>query len=145
MDERIETGHCFCGAVAAEMRGDPFWICYDHDDDCRRAIGGPLTVWVGYRTTELRWIRGIPKAFSGTVGITRTFCSACGSSISYTDAGLSDEFYVTIGFLDNPERFVPQAHAYWQMKLPWVSFADNLPRVDRFSQRDPSLGYPTER
>src|SRR3954462_310846 len=39
MENRIETGSCFCGAIAAEMHGEPFWICYDHDDDCRRAIG----------------------------------------------------------------------------------------------------------
>ena len=56
MDNKIETGACFCGAIAAEMRGEPFWICYDHDDDCRRALGGPLTVSVGYRPTEFRLI-----------------------------------------------------------------------------------------
>lgn len=39
-DDRVETGGCFCGAITAEMRGEPFWICFDHDDDCRRAIGG---------------------------------------------------------------------------------------------------------
>ena len=35
MDDRIETGSCFCGAISAEMRGDPFWISYDYYDDCR--------------------------------------------------------------------------------------------------------------
>ncbi|RUW29656.1 GFA family protein, partial [Mesorhizobium sp. M1A.F.Ca.IN.020.06.1.1] len=33
MEGRIETGACFCGAIAAEMQGDPFWTCFDHDDD----------------------------------------------------------------------------------------------------------------
>ena len=35
---RRETGACFCGGIAAAMDGEPFWICYDRDDDCRRAI-----------------------------------------------------------------------------------------------------------
>ena len=59
MSTRLETGACFCGAVAAEMHGDPFWICYDHDDDCRRAIGSPLTIWIGYRPSQLRLIQGV--------------------------------------------------------------------------------------
>ena len=146
MSGRIETGACFCGAIAAEMHGEPFWICYDHDDDCRRAIGSPLNMWVGYRPNQFRATRGTPKSFSRTKGVVRTFCPECGTSISYSDKGLSNELYLTIGFLDNPERFQPQAHAYWRMKLPWVSFADDLPRVDGYSRgRDPEFGDPTDR
>lgn len=28
LSSRIETGSCFYGAIAAEMHGEPFWICY---------------------------------------------------------------------------------------------------------------------
>ena len=108
MSTRLETGACFCGAVAAEMHGDPFWICYDHDDDCRRAIGSRLTIWIGYRPNEFRLTRGVLKSFSKTKGVTRTFCPECGTSISYFDEGLRDELYLTIGFFDHPERFPPQ-------------------------------------
>ena len=146
MSDRIETAACFCGAIAAEMQGEPFWICYDHDDDCRRAIGSPLNIWVGYRPNQFRLTRGTPKSFSGTKGVDRTFCPECGTSISYLDEGLSDELYLTIGFLDNPERFKPQAHAYWQMKLPWVDMAHDLSRVDGYSRgRDPAFGDPIDR
>lgn len=34
---RIERGHCFCEAVKAEFSGDPFWICFDHDDAGERS------------------------------------------------------------------------------------------------------------
>ena len=146
MSGRIETGACFCGAITAEMHGEPLWICYDHDDDCRRAIGSPLNVWVGYRPDKFRLKRGTPKAFSRTKGVVRTFCPECGTSISYLDDGMCDELYLTIGFLDNPENFQPQAHAYWRMKLPWVDFADDLPRVDGYSRgRDPAFGDPIKR
>ena len=136
----IETGACFCGAIAAEMHGTPFWICYDHDDDCRRAIGGPLTIWVGYRPAEFRLLRGLPKSFSKTPGVVRTFCGDCGTSISYVDTGLVDEVYVTIGFFDHPERLVPQAHAYWRMKLPCLEFSDDLPRVEAYSRVREAIG-----
>jgi hypothetical protein len=146
MGTRIETGACFCGEIVAEAHGEPFWICYDHDDDCRRAIGSPLTVWVGYRPSQFQLAHGTPKSFSKTKGVVRTFCPECGTSISYMDEGISDELYLNIGFWDNPERFRPQAHAYWGMKLPWIDFADDLPRTDAYSrERDPAVGYPIDR
>jgi hypothetical protein len=146
MSERLETGHCFCGTIVAEMRGEPFWICFDHDDDCRRATGAAIVVWIGYRPLNFQFTSGEPKVFSRTPGVKRTFCSDCGTSISYQDAGTPDELYVSLGFLDRPEYFRPQAHAYWRMRLPWMEFADNLPKIDAYSrEREPDLGYPTDR
>lgn len=122
------------------------WICYDHDDDCRRATGAPFNIWVGYRPAQVRLTRGEPKSFSKTRGVVRTFCPDCGSSIGYRDEALEDELYLAIGFFDNPERFPPQAHAFWHLRLPWVEIADDLPRLDGHSRRrDPTLGDPSER
>lgn len=146
MNDRIETGRCFCGAITAEMHGQPFWICYDHDDDCRQATGAALTIWIGYRPSQVRLTRGTPRSYSRTRGVVRTFCPDCGTSIGYSDEGLSDEIYLTIGFMDRPERFRPQAHAYWRLRLPWLDLSDDLPRLDGYSRgRDPAAGYPRER
>jgi hypothetical protein len=146
MSGRIETGACFCGKVAAEMQGEPFWICYDHDDDCRRALGSPLAIWVGYRPAQFRLTRGAPKRFSRTRGVVRAFCPECGTSISYLDEGLPDELYVAIGFLDHPERFEPQAHAYWSLRLPWLDLAARLPRLHGYSrERSATFGDPRDR
>lgn len=143
---RIESGSCFCGAVVAQATGEPFWICYDHDDDCRKAIGGGVNIWVGYRPDDIAFGDVAPKSFSRTPGVTRTFCGACGSSIGYHDEALPDETYLTIGFLDHPENFVPQAHAYWDLKLPFVEMNDDLPRIGTYSRtRDASLGTPAAR
>jgi hypothetical protein len=146
MAERTETGRCFCGAIAAEMTGEPFWICFDHDEDCRRAVGGPLAVWIGYRPAQVRITRGEPARFSRTAGVVRTFCGRCGTSIGYGDAGLPDELYLSIGFMDRPERFPPAAHAGWAERLPWLHVADGLERIDGCSRpRDPGIGYPDGR
>ncbi|HUN97482.1 MAG TPA: GFA family protein [Bradyrhizobium sp.] len=142
----VETGSCFCGEITAELRGAPFWICYDHDDDCRRAVGSPLTIWVGVRPHEFRVTRGVPKSFSKTKGVVRTFCPTCGTSITYSDSALQDELYVTIGFLDHPERFRPEAHAYWGLRLPWLEISDWLPRIEEYSRRrEASSGTPRDR
>jgi len=128
------------------MDGDPFWVNYDHDDDCRKALGGPLTIWIGYKREQVRFTRGSPRTFSKTPGVERSFCASCGSSIGYVDEGLADEIWLTIGFMDRPERFEPQAHGYWRMKLPWIRFDDDLPRTETYTrERDPIVGYPAER
>jgi len=103
-------------------------------------------VWVGYRRDQVRIIKGSPKRFSKTLGVVRSFCADCGTSISYLDEGLPDEIYLALGFLNHPERFAPQAHAYWCERLPWIDFADGLPRIDGYSRRrDPQFGAPKDR
>jgi len=95
VDERHEHGACFCGAIVAQLTGEPFWVCYDHDEYCRRATGGALVVWVGYRPEQLQITSGKLKSFSKTRGVVRTFCSECGTSISYADEGIPNEVYAT--------------------------------------------------
>lgn len=146
MTERIENAGCFCGSIRARCQGEPFWTNYDHDDDCRRAIGGPLTIWVGYRPDQVTFLKGKPKTYSKTPGVVRSFCGRCGSSIGYIDEGIADEYYLTSGFFDHPERFKPSAHGYWKLELPWIEFSDDLPRVDEYTRRrDPKLGNPNTR
>ncbi|WP_216856948.1 GFA family protein [Acidisoma sp. S159] len=117
-----------------------------NDDDCRRAIGSPFTIWVGVRPGQFHITRGQPKTFSKADGVVRTFCATCGTSIGYCDRALPDEICVTIGFFDHPEIFHPEAHAYWGLRLPWVEFADTLPHVDGYSRvRDAAIGNPRER
>lgn len=146
MSNRVESGRCFCGAITARAEGEPFWINFDHDGHCRKALGSPLTIWIGYHRTQFVIISGSPKAFSKTRGVTRTFCAECGTSIAYMDEGLPDDIYLTIGFMNHPERFEPQVHAYWREKLPWIQFSDRLPKIDAYSRnRDFSQGFPNER
>jgi hypothetical protein len=111
------------------------------------AIGGPLTIWIGYRPREVRFQKGHPNGFSKTRGVTRYFCGDCGTSIAYVDKGLPNEIYVSVGFMDNPERFPPAAQAYWEMRLPFVVMDDGLPRVDVYTRpRDPAFkNYPRDR
>lgn len=65
---------------------------------------------LGYRQAQISFGTNVPKMFSQTPGVIRTFCEECGSSIGYADEGLHDEYWLTIGFMDNPERFEPEAH-----------------------------------
>jgi hypothetical protein len=92
-------------------------------------VGGAANVWVGYQPHQVTITSGKPAVFSKTPGISRSFCSTCGTSIAYQDDGIKDELYLTLGFFDGPEGLPPSAHAYWRLRLPWVSFADTIPRT----------------
>ena len=143
---QIEPGSCFCGAITAEAVGEPFWINWDHDDDCRKAIGCPMTIWIGYRSEQVTFTNGMPTTFSKTRGVLRSFCGKCGTSIGYQDEGLPGEVYLCIGFMDAPERFRPEAHGYWEQRLPCVEMNDGLPREERYTRlRQPDLGFPRDR
>lgn len=127
-------GSCFCGQIRFRFRGRPLWITYDHDSDCRKAIGAPLVVWVGYRTSDVELVAGMPAVYNSSPGIRRSFCARCGTSIAYEDDGLPDETYYTIGLFDEPEAFAPKAHAFLSERLSWVKIADELPRYPGHSR-----------
>jgi hypothetical protein len=146
MTERIECGACFCGQVAGRLKGEPLWICFDHDSDCRRSTGAPMMVWVGCRSEQFCLLQGEPAVFSRTAGVLRSFCPRCGSPISYVDRDMPDEMYLAIGFFDHPERFRPQAHAFCSEMLSWIELADELPRFQSYSRtRVPGAENPRDR
>lgn len=124
----VYAGACFCGRNRVRFRGRPFWVTYDHDSDCRRAIGAPLVVWVGYKTGAVETLAGAPKVYTSSPGIRRHFCGRCGTSIAYEDDGLPGEIYYTIGVFETPEAFAPEAHAFYPERLSWLRLADGLPR-----------------
>jgi hypothetical protein len=66
MTKRLETGRCSAVLSHQRCRGEPFWICFDHDDDCRPAVGGPLNLWIGYRPNEVTFTRGTPKTIANS-------------------------------------------------------------------------------
>jgi hypothetical protein len=57
----------------------------------------------------------------------------CGGQIGYRDDLLPGEVYLTLGFMDEPERYPPVLHAFDKRRLPFLHIADDLPRHDGFS------------
>ena len=128
------TGRCFCGGVTGRFDGEPFWIAADHDEDCRRATGGALLIWIGYRPEQVRLEGDSLTAFSRTAGVVRLFCRVCGTSIAYEDARLPDEVHISLGFMEDHQAFAPQVHAFWGERLRHVELVDDLPKEEAFSR-----------
>ena len=130
----VYEGSCFCRHNQFRFHGRPFWITYDHDADCRKAVGAPLVIWIGYLAGDVERLRGQPAVFNSSPVIRRHFCDRCGTSIAYEDDGLSGEVYYTIGVFDEPEAFEPEAHAFYPERLSWLRIQDGLSRCPRHTR-----------
>ena len=128
MEETHITGGCFCGAVRYEASGVARNLCYCHCESCRRAAGSPAVAWGTFDRNGFRVTQGTLAEFRSSAHVTRGFCAACGSCLTYCHEARSGEIDVTLATLDEPARLAPQMHVWVADKLPWVRIEDGLPQ-----------------
>ncbi len=128
---RLHRASCRCGLIGAEAKVDPFQVSYCHCRDCRKQTGAPVMAFVGFHDGEVAW-QGEPQRWRAG-GVERAFCGSCGSQIGYRDEKLPGELYLTLGIMDEPERYPPTMHAFEMRRLPFLHLEDDLPRFDGFS------------
>ena len=126
--EQLYVGGCLCGAVRYEARGTASNLCYCHCNSCRRAAGAPLVPWATFARSAFRVTRGALAQYHSSPPVTRGFCAACGTSLTYAHAARPAEIDVTLATLDEPALLAPEAHVWVADKLPWVTISDGLPR-----------------
>ncbi|HEY2386441.1 MAG TPA: GFA family protein [Candidatus Binatia bacterium] len=127
------VGSCLCGAVRWVARRPPTISMVCHCRSCRRSAGAPAVAWLTFAMHDLEIVRGVPAAFRSSPPVTRTFCAACGTPLTYVNAERPDEIDVTTASLDRPERFPPTYHAWRSDGIDWARFADDLPAYARSS------------
>ena len=126
--DTIHGGHCLCGALKFEVTGAPEWAAHCHCESCRRATGGPMTTFAGYRESTFAYTAGTPRAHHSSPGVTREFCGECGTALTYRNDALGDEVHVLVAAFDTPADFEPQKHVFFEEKLPWLHIGDDLPK-----------------
>jgi hypothetical protein len=120
-------GGCLCGAIRYRAVGQPYGITHCHCQTCRRASGAPFVTWAGVDTDKFTFINGKPASYASSVNVTRTFCSKCGTALTYRRADLPDSIDVTVGSMDDPEALRPEDHTWTESRLSWISLGDELP------------------
>ncbi|HEV8702819.1 MAG TPA: GFA family protein [Candidatus Polarisedimenticolia bacterium] len=124
-------GGCFCGAVRYEVNGDPGISTHCHCEHCRRTSGAAFLTWVECPAAGFSFTMGTPGSFQSRPGVTRSFCTSCGTPLTYRHVDTPGTVDVTVCSLDEPARVTPQDHVYHDGKLPWVRLADGLPTYRR--------------
>ncbi len=71
---------------------------------------------------------GCPQLYASTPGVTRSFCSNCGTPLTYEAERCADEVHFTIGTFDQPEALPPTRHVFDAERISWLHLGDDLPR-----------------
>lgn len=120
-------GGCLCGDIRYRV-SDEYSVTHCHCIHCRKLGGTAFVTWVEAECANFEWLRGRPAAYTTRPGVTRRFCSRCGSPLTYERADSPDHIDVTAGTLDDPSGLKPDDHVWFDRKVPWLKVDDGLPR-----------------
>lgn len=127
MAAQLYKGGCLCGRVRYEATGEATNLCFCHCTSCRRASGAPMVAWGTFALDRLVVIAGQIAEYHSSPGVIRSFCSNCGTSLTYRHESRVNEIDVALGTLDDPVLSA-EVHIWVQDKVPWVVLADGLPQ-----------------
>jgi len=123
-------GGCFCNLVRYRITGTPLRILNCHCTMCRRASGAPFVTWITVRARNFSFTKMRPIEFESSSKADRTFCDQCGTALTFQHKADRRTIDVTVGSLDDPERFVPTMDIHTQSHVPWVPLNPTLKRYD---------------
>jgi len=86
---------------------------------------------VTFAGDDVSFVRGAPARFRSSPEVTRTFCAACGTPLTYAHADRPSEIDVTTASLDAPESFPPVAHVWCADGIVWAAPTDGRPALPR--------------
>jgi hypothetical protein len=132
--DAIEGG-CLCGAIRYRALGPAYGITHCHCRTCRRASGAPFVSWAGFDRDKFTFSRGGPVVYASSPEVLRTFCSSCGTPLTYQRTDTPDSIDVTLGSMDDPEALRPEDHTWTESRLSWISLNDRLPEYPRERSR----------
>ena len=132
MPDQLLEGGCQCGAVRYRIDGSPALAALCHCSMCRRAHAAPAVAWAMYQRSQVSFTGEPPTTYESSPGAQRAFCPRCGTQISFTAEYIPGHIDIAVGSLDDPSRVPPTLHYWESTRLPWVHFADALPRYAEF-------------
>ena len=131
----VIEGGCLCKAVRYGVSGAPIVTSLCHCRTCRLAAGAPSVAWVVFRSSELMFSVGQPARFRSSPNVIRTFCSGCGTSLTYQRETEPDTVDVTTATLDRPDDFAPTREIWIAHKLAWEQLNEALPQYPGSSRQ----------
>ena len=118
------SGGCQCGAVRFAVGGlGRASIC--HCRMCQKAFGGfcgPLVTGLG-----VEWTRGGPARFASSNLVSRGFCAACGTPLTFEWQGGDVPVNVAISTFDDPSDITPVIQVGIEGLQPWVNHIIDMP------------------
>jgi hypothetical protein len=123
------AGGCLCGHVRYQIEQMPVAVGICHCVSCRRSAGAESVAWAVNDADAFSFTRGQPRTFHSSAGVQRTFCSDCGSTLTYRKA--TNLIDVTLGTLDDPELLQPTKETWCQDRVSWNALNASLAHYDQ--------------
>jgi GNAT superfamily N-acetyltransferase len=130
------AGRCFCGAIRYRAASRPSEVSYCHCSICRRTSGAPMVAWATFARDALTFVSGTPAELRSSDTAVRTFCSACGTALTFRELARPRLIDVTVCSLEHPDAIAPTEHIWTSSQLPWLNVEDDLPRFPRASPHE---------
>lgn len=122
------TGGCLCGAVRYRATGEPLVVAHCHCRMCQRQSGAAFVTWVAFPVAAFAFTAGSPASLRSSAKAERTFCAACGGTLTFRHDDSRHQVDVAAGSLDDPEAITPTDHIWTSSQLSWLTLGDRLPR-----------------
>ncbi len=130
-------GSCLCGGIRFEIDRavGPFELC--HCNRCRKVSGSAFVSGLGVERQNFRLLSGgdLVRQYQAPIletppAYTVHFCDTCGCSLPDV-SGDSEWLEIPAGLLDDDPEILPDKHIFVELKAPWYSFTDKLPKLDK--------------
>ncbi len=121
------NGRCLCGHYRFEVQDDPLWVAYCHCESCRRVTGSPVTDYVGFRDSTVRF-EPEPPVFASSPPVRRAYCEHCSTPLYYAADFFPGELHLFRTNFERPEAYQPTRHVLFNEHEPDFEVYDDLPR-----------------
>jgi hypothetical protein len=125
-------GGCLCGATRFRAAGDVTERCYCHCRSCRLASGAPFVAWATFAAETFHLVKGQLAEHRSSEKVVRSFCPACGTTLTYAHGARPAQLDIALATLDEPSLFPPEFHIWVSQKLPWIAIGDELPQYPKW-------------
>lgn len=122
----VLTGGCQCGAVRYGLKSQPAEASICHCRMCQKAFGSYFAPLAQVPRADLVWTRGAPAIFRSSTIVTRGFCAACGTPLTY-DYEDGPTISVSLGSLDDPAAVPPVLQDGIEGVMPFFAALPGLP------------------
>lgn len=132
MPSTLEGG-CLCKAIRYRVSGHPLGSAVCHCATCRKASAAPAVAWSTFKRGDFKITKGQPAIFHSSAPVIRTFCSHCGTQLTYQHENDRDYIDVTTASLDDPNLFSPTKEIWLDDKISWETTNATLRHFPRGS------------
>jgi len=124
------SGHCLCRSVRFHVSGPVIRAGHCHCESCRRATSSPVTTFFSVARKDVVFDGDTLRHYASSPGVSRGFCIACGSPMSYETAERPDDIDLYVGALEDASGVEVTRHWFWSERVAWLACDDDLPKHD---------------